>query len=329
MACISGVKWHLAVPPEVSTEYAGTRLGDYYSRSDTMIETNRLAREKFLSLYGVDIGGPSVAVPAYVGVTALGADMVLPGDHPPMIVNQGRVLPDRQSVLALEPAYPEDSEWLGKYMRIREEMGAVLGELPPIGAGQEGPITSAVLLRGASFFEDVLDEPEVAHHLLQVVTDTYINFVRYVREVNGAPAQGGVGIADDMAGMLSPALWPEFVVPYWERIYTELGPGKRSVHTELLRPAHLHYLVELGINSYDPGNDQYLTLEDVLAAVGDMYFWWNLFTVRDTKEGTPEFIRSYYEDCVHKGAKGIMTELCRATPRENVLAFVEIARKYE
>jgi uroporphyrinogen-III decarboxylase len=323
-----GVEWYLAVPPEVTTEYVGTKLGDYYGRADVMMETQRLAREQFLSLYDVDLGGYHVATPAYVGVSALGADLVLPEDHPPMVANQGHVVAE-SDVMSLRPADPRRSVWLNRYVAIREQAEAITGERLALPAGQEGPLTSAVLLRGEDFYRDVIDEPKRAHHLLDVVTQTYVDFVRYCREQSGQPLQGNAGIADDMAGTLSPAFWPEFVVPYWTRIYEELGPGRRSVHTELLRPAHLHYLAEMGIDSFDPGTDQYLTLQDVLAGVGGMRFSWNLFTVRDTLNGTPESIRALYSACAEAGAPAIMTELCRATPRANVAAFVAVARQYE
>lgn len=325
----SGVRWRLAVPPEVETEYVGTKLGPYYTEAGVAVDTQVRAREVFNRLYGVDIGEPGVPVPAYVGVAALGADMVLPDDHPPMVANQGHILADRQAVLALRPATPESSTWLGRYLEMRDEMTHILGKMPPLGAGQEGPITSAVLLRGDQFFIDVLDEPEVAHHLLGVVTQTYISFVRHVRRLNGQEETGAAGIADDMAGMLPPALWPEFVLPYWERIYQELGPGRRSVHTELLRPGHLHFLTELGMDAYDPGNDQYLEVTDVVPLVGTMDVSWNLYTVRDMLNGTPDTIRTTYENAVAAGMKTMMCELCRATPRENVHAFVEVGRRFE
>lgn len=325
----SGVEWYLAVPPEVTTEYVGTTLGDYYRRADVMLHTQQEARRLFLEAYGVDVVQPHVDVPAYIGVAALGADLVLPDDHPPMVANLGHILDDDEAVMRLRPADPEESAWLQRYIGLRREMGQVLGAAPSVGAGQEGPITSAVILRGGRFYQDLLDAPERAHHLLDVVTETLISFVRYVRGVNGQPLGGGSGIADDMAGTLSPAMWPEFVVPYWRRIYEALGPGRRSVHTELLRPAHLPFLTELGIDSYDPGNDQYLTVEDVVRGVGDMRFTWNLFTVRDTMEGTPESIEALYTNAVEVGAPAMMTELCRRTPRENVRAFVEVARRYQ
>ncbi len=329
MPAIHGVKWRLALPPEVETEYVGTKLGAYYSRADVALQTQQQAREKFLSLYGVDIGGPSVPVPAYVGVAALGADLVLPEDHAPMVANQGRVLPDVAAVMALRPADPATDPWLLRYVDMREAMQDLLGSRLNLGAGQEGPITSAVLLRGHQFFTDLVEHPEVAHHLLDVVTETYLRFVSYTRRLNHQPERGDTGIADDMAGMLSPAMWPEFVVPYWKRIYEELGLGRRSVHTELLHPGHLPFLHRLHLDSYDPGNDQYLTVEDVVAGAKGIDFSWNLFTVRDMLDGTPESIRAVYSAAVEAGARHIMTELCRRIPRENVQAYVSVARQYE
>jgi uroporphyrinogen-III decarboxylase len=291
MADGKGIGWILAVPPEVTTEYAGTKLGEYYTNAGTMLATQLAAREQFLALYGVDLGEPRVDVPAYVGVASLGAELVLPSDHAPMLANQGRVLPDEASVLALRPADPERSAWLGRYLGIRQRLADRLGRLPGMGAGQEGPVTSAVLLRGASFFEDVLLRPRLAHHLLDVVTGTYLAFVSYVRAATGQKALGSTGIADDMAGNLSPALWPEFVLPYWQRIYDGLSDGRRSLHTELLRPAHLPLLSGLGLSHFDPGTDQYLTASDVVKGAPGLRFSWNLFTVRDMMQGTPAGIR--------------------------------------
>ena len=324
-----GIRWTLAVPAEVTTEYAGTRLGEYYSRADVMLATQVAARERFLALYGVDLGEPHVDVPAYVGVASLGADLVLPEDHAPMLANQGRVLADESSVLALAPASPEDSAWLGRYVALRQHLAEALGREVSMGAGQEGPVTSAVLLRGAVFFEDVMLRPQLAHHLLEVVTDTYLAFVRHVRALCGQEQVGPTGIADDMAGNLSPALWPEFVLPYWQRIYDTLSDGRRSLHSELLRPAHLPLLASLGLSHFDPGNDQYLTASDVVRGAPGLRFSWNLFSVRDMLQGTPESIRAAYVAAVNAGAPEVMTELCRGTPRENVYAFLEVARQHE
>jgi uroporphyrinogen-III decarboxylase len=196
-----------------------------------------------------------------------------------------------------------------------------------LSSGQEGPVTTAVLLRGAGFFLDCLTDPHRAHRLLSVCTDTYIAFVRAVRQATGAPAQGDVGIADDHSGNLSPAMWPEFVLPYYERIYTELGATHRSTHTELVRPAHLPLFKGLGLNHINFGEDQYLTVRDVVRAL-DVPFDWHIKTVSEMRQGTPERIKAAYHRAVADGAPEMTAELTVSTPPENIRAFIEVAREY-
>jgi uroporphyrinogen-III decarboxylase len=203
------------------------------------------------------------------------------------------------------------------------------GRKLPLGVGIEGPITSAKLLRGEEFFIDLYDSPKAAHRLLELMTDSYILFVRENRRRQGAPETGGgVGIADDFAGLIGPAMWPEFVAPYYRRIYEGLGAASRSHHSELLRPGHLRYLLDLGVTSFDPGQDQYLTVKSIQEVAPGLRFTWNLFTVRDMKEGTPASIKELYRQAVRDGARSVMGELCRGTPEANIRAFIEVAREF-
>ena len=51
-------KWWMLIEPEVATEYAGTRLGDYFTDPDIMLETEVRARKRFYELFGY--GSPEV-----------------------------------------------------------------------------------------------------------------------------------------------------------------------------------------------------------------------------------------------------------------------------
>jgi hypothetical protein len=121
-------------------------------------------------------------------------------------------------------------------------------------------------------------------------------------------------------------MWPEFVVPYYRGIYE--GATSRSHHSELLRPGHLKHLLDLGVTSFDPGQDQYLTIQSIREAAPGLRFTWNLFTVRDMKEGTPDSIQRLYRQSVRDGAAAIMAELCRGTPEENIHAFIEVGKEF-
>jgi hypothetical protein len=326
-----GVRWHLAVPPEVTTEYVGTTIGGYYQDAETMWRTQTEGRERFRRLYGVELGGPRSEPPAYAGAAALGAELRYPEDDAPQIHGHPVTSADQVEALKLPGSYLE-TEAMRPFVEIRRWMEARTGDgrHVPIGAGIEGPITTAKLLRGQDFFLDVYENPRAAHRLLDLVTESCIRFSREVRVSNGgSPDRGGTGIADDFAGLLSPAMWPEFVVPYYRRIYEAFGEGSRGQHSELLRPGHLKFLLDLGVTSFDPGQDQYLTLAYIRQAAPGLPFTWNLKTVSEMREGTPDSIRQAYEAAVRGGAASIMAEICRATPEANIRAFVEIGREME
>jgi uroporphyrinogen-III decarboxylase len=324
------IPWRLAIPAEVRCEYAGTRQGDYYTDLDVYLYTERVFVERFEQVIGYcPAPSWSVPIPAYEGAAALGGELIFPAAHQPMIRNQGRIVrtPDQVDALQVpDPwACPRFQENLRRWHELRRRLpGSPVG----LSAGQEGPVTTAVLLRGAAFFEDCLTDPARAHRLLSVCMDTYIAFVRAVRKESGVSHAGSVGIADDHAGNLSPAMWPEFVLPYYERIYDQLGATRRSMHTELVRCEHLALLASLRLDHVNFGENQYLTVRDVVRALR-VPFDWHIKTVAEMLQGTPGQIQSAYRQAVVDGAPAMACELTVGTPPENIRAYIQVARSYE
>jgi len=86
--------------------------------------------------------------------------------------------------------------------------------------------------------------------------------------------------------------------------------------------------LDLGVTSFDPGQDQYLTVQSIREAAPSLHFTWNLFTVRDVKEGTPDSIKRLYRRAVRDGAPAVMAESCRGTPEANIRAFIEVGKEF-
>ena len=330
MTSNKSIPWRIAIPAEVRCEYAGTLQGDYYTDLETTLYTERLYPDRFEQATGYrpasELGVPMTA---YEGVAALGGELVFPPEHQPMIRNQGRILRDPRQIDALRAPDPRQCPRFQRHV----ETWHVLSERYPgqrvgMSAGQEGPVTTAVLLRGADFFTDCLLDPPRAHRLLQACTETYVAFVRAVREVTGdLPQGGGVGIADDHAGNLSPAMWPEYVLPYYEQIYEQLGATRRSMHTELVRTGHLPLLKGLNLDHINYGENQYLGVRDVIEGLG-VPFDWHIKTVPEMLQGTPAQIQVAYRRAVADGAPEMVCELTAGTPAENIRAFMEVAQEY-
>jgi uroporphyrinogen-III decarboxylase len=322
------IPWRIAIPAEVRCEYAGTLQGDYYTDLEIYLHTERVFPDRFKQATGYR-PAPDLSVPmtAYEGVATLGGALLFPAEHQPMIQNQGRIVQTPQQIEALQAPDPRQCPRFRMHVetwhKLRERFP---GRRVGLSAGQEGPVTTAVLLRGTDFFSDCALDPARAHRLLAVCTETYVAFVRAVREVTHAPSSGTVGIADDHAGNLSPAMWPEYVLPYYEQIYEQLGATRRSMHTELVRTGHLPLLKGLGLDHINYGENQYLDVRDVVEGLG-VPFDWHIKTVPEMLQGTPARIQDAYRQAVADGAPEMICELTVGTPAENIRAFIEVAQE--
>ncbi len=86
-----------------------------------------------------------------------------------------------------------------------------------------GPIPAAFSLAGANLLEWMLTEPERTHRLMKIVTESHIRGNQYFDTLLGLPAGHSVWLGADIAEMLSPAMFREFVVPYYRRVWEVYG----------------------------------------------------------------------------------------------------------
>ncbi|MCA1715032.1 MAG: uroporphyrinogen decarboxylase, partial [Gammaproteobacteria bacterium] len=77
-----------------------------------------------------------------------------------------------------------------------------------------------------------LDDPAALHRLLRVNTDAVIAYLSAQRAAGAQALQ----VFDTWGGVLSPAMYREFSLPYLIRIARELDRGTKPVHGELVEP---------------------------------------------------------------------------------------------
>jgi len=210
---------------------------------------------------GIDPPAPHLAGLAYLHASTLGCEVTFPLD-------------------ALEPGIrpcirkPEDIDGLREpddYLAAgivprRLALAAELAARRPdasghIGHDYEGPITTAVLMMGQTFFVLPYDDPARAHRLLEFITRSAIHYVQALRVRQRRPEADWVGICDDFAGIFCPETFGQFVAPYWDMLYAGLGAVHRGLHSELLREAHLPFLTQVRIGEFDPSVDPFLPPE--------------------------------------------------------------------
>ena len=222
------------------------------------------------------------------------------------------------------------------YQRVNEYLAESFPEhsiSPLSGWANQGVITTAVLMRGQDFFIDIYDEPELAKELLDRITDSILEFQRWSCSVTGQPEVSGTGayIADDFAALIPPALWPEFVLPYWKRYYETRSTGTyRFLHCEGTAPEHLRYLKDIGITRYQPSVSDKLTISNVKANT-DVVFDWLLYAWKVT-DMSDEQIKAWVDETVNGGVSIIRTQIGKFAWSQNkqdrLLAFFKAFDKY-
>ncbi len=328
-------RWNLAIPPEVLCEKARTRVFDYYHVPAQRLLTHQRARDYFLKAFDHDIGcHVGSGITSYWNATIFGAEIEYGDPHSQGAVHK-RVLSNIEDVRDLIVPSALDISELPRYRFLLEQHYQMVKLVENSGFKSsfgffpfQGPFTTATILRGTDIMMDVVTEPELVKELLEKIVEAQRSVMTFSEQEFGIK-RNSCGMGDDYAGMISPDMYADFCYPYMKQLYDEYGTESRSLHCETLKRGHHRYLTMLKIDSYDPGVNPDLSIEDILEECPGMFFTYNLFTVRDMLNGNPDSIRDLCEDYIRRGAPGIMTEITVRTPEANIVAFLEAVRRHD
>ena len=252
----------------VVSEAAGIHLRDVFWDAAAIVAAYRRLPEVFSpelqAALKAQLRTPAMASSGYGHLSTLGAQVDFPLDGEP---RPRPMLESPEAVPGLrDPPDFMSAGLMPQRRQIRDEIARLWGGDTRVGLGMsaEGPVTTAVLLAGEQFLTWPYDHPQAAHALLSFCTSSAVRFFKALWRFEGQPLSPKAWwICDDFAGLFSPKLFEEFVLPYWQRSYEMVGCQDRLLHSELLRPAHLPLLAPLELARFDPGADQYLTPEDL------------------------------------------------------------------
>jgi len=196
----------------------------------------------------------------------------------------------------------------------------------------EGPVTTAWELVGESFMYDLYDKPEQVKHFIHAVTESIVDYCKFFCEVEGTdfldPFPDHGRVCDDIAAMLPPAMWPEFVLPYWKMFFD--GPvSEAKIHCEDMAVEHLKYLDGAEIVDYDSGISPKLNPE-IINENTSMPFGWRLGSF-NYDEMTTRDVSDFVFQAVADGASYVFTciefVMCRPETIEKIRVFNDSAEK--
>ncbi len=317
----------------------GITDGEFYRNTDKCIAAWREANAQISAYFGdrLALRIPCAPPLSYGHLVSLGVPLERPEEGEPNIHSCADSLD--AAIAFMEERKNIDFGTAKECRRYMEMNAAIRKEFPQFnvfplaGYGLEGAITTAVLIRGQDFYCDLYDEPEKVHTFLTLVNESVINFRKFFNRTNGWQEvnPNSAHLADDFASLISPAMWSEFVIPYWTRYYEGLCSGtKRFLHCENLQPAHLKYLKDAGVTHYQPSVSDALTIE-IIRENTDIPFDWLLYEYRVVEMSDAE-IQAWVDHAVESGVTEIHTQFARyawqAGKMDRILAFYNAFEKY-
>jgi len=315
------------------TKRLGIRARDYYQGLEIKLDTQIKLQDEFpdaLALPGI---WPDFGVVAEA--SAFGCPLVWKEDQAPVarpaITTMSQVLtmkPVNVKTDGLLPRVLETYEFYFRHLDARyiEEYGHLDGSVFFL-----GPLETAALVRGyCEFLIELIDNPKLVHKLLDIVTDTLLEWLEYLETRIGKIKR--LMLADHFPTQISPEHYEEYFFPYVKRIFDHYPNSIKLYHNEGSVERILSRIADLGCSIFHFGTDVKKTKE----AIGDrVCLMGNLDPVRDMQNGTPESVREKALKVLEAGAPGGGFILSAAgvfgadTPDENVRAMLDSVRAFK
>jgi len=262
---------------------SGVGFAEYYTNPAVFKKAFETGRRAVNDMFGdvmeyMSLPGLTCPPLSYGHLGCIGAKMVYPENSDPNMVKMVDSI--EEGIKWLERDWDFSKSGLFKlydayYQKIKEDFPDQ--KINFSGLGIEGPVTSAVLMRGQDFYINMYEKPEESKKFLFLMTESIIKYQKFINKINHI-AKSDIGICDDFAGFVAPGMYDEFVIPYWNQFYKGLNAtNSRFLHCEGMSRAHLPYLAKCGINYFQPSVSPLLTC-NMLAEDLDIEYDWLLPT---------------------------------------------------
>jgi hypothetical protein len=304
---------------------SGIPIREFNLEVSACAEAYRLGRIRQRELFGDTVSQYPVITPAvsYGHVNCLGSELLFPEGGEVAHTHIYGSLPE--GIAALQQ--PMDWGSQGMFPFFLEFRDRLQERFPEEKVrccfGGEGPITTAYELRGDGFFTDLYDDPPLAQEFMRLTVDSILDFDRYCAQINDQafPNPTAGGMCDDIASFIPPALFPTFVLPYWEQLYSGTTTGTRSAHVEDLRPEQVRFLEDIGLSHFDPSISPRLTPR-ILSERCRVPFTWRLesFHLREMDE---QDVEDFVFQSAVDGASGVSLTLGELTANEATVPKVQ------
>jgi len=191
---------------------------------------------------------------------------------------------------------PLEQGLIPKYLEWREKISSKYGIKLTYGEGMKGCATMLGQICGVTnFLTWIASDPEQIHKLVECWIDTSIRYVKSMRkETNFFDNRKGFSFASDVAGMLSPQMYRNFIMDAEKKLYDIFAPNPddaRFYHADSHMLHQLENLKEIGVNQVNI--DPYIEPRQILEKMPDVIIFGQIPPLKVLLYGTPEEVIDY------------------------------------
>ncbi|MFH1477290.1 MAG: hypothetical protein ABIH24_07355 [Verrucomicrobiota bacterium] len=319
-------KWHIAFCNVTYTEYGGVTYRKYYSSPALMLKTQLAAKEYVEKRWGVgNFIAPGVEDTGGGAFSSLFGMKVIDSveDEIPYLDTTKPVITDVADADRLVMGNPMTSgimEKRCKFWKYYNEHGYPVD----FGGYDSDVIGVATELTGMDVLRGMVDDPANARRVLDIVVKAMEKLATFGASLSGKQYTGFTYTGDDFSGLLSPAMYREFAVPCYRRLYA--ANTTRFMHSELLCAEHLIIARdEVGITEFHGAGCKNVTLQEMHSIMGQRF--WTQLTPQEMLGLTPHQIGERIKEFVDSGCGYIQLYPGRGTPERNMAAAIEACRR--
>lgn len=232
---------------------------------------------------------------------------------------------------------PLEQGLVPKYLEWREKISTKYGIKLKYGDGIKGCATMLGQICGiTNFLTWIATDPEQIEKLIACWLDTSIRYINAIRTATDFPInKKGFSFASDVAGMLSPQMYRDFIMDAEKNIYDRFAPNPKDArfyHADSHMLHHLETLKEIGVNQVNI--DPYIDSKQILEKMPDVVVFGQIPPLKVLLLGSSEEVIAFAKrDIEQAGATKqlILTTAGSINPGtsfENIKAMCYAAQEY-
>ncbi len=324
----AGFTWNVKVYIYSLMGLADIKLNEYNENPSAGIE---IFKDKYFNqikeIFGDYVIRPQTMTPpvSYGNINYLGVPLVFPKSEGEVnYEHQHKTIDEWIEILKNKTEFKEMTKEGQIFLEYKEKLQEAYPDRNIYwNMSYEGPITSAYELLDTEFFYGLFDEPEKIKEFLGLLTNSIVEYTKFHHRVNGIPEfnEEGHGICDDIASMISPEMFEEIVLPYWDMYFRGVTFGKRHIHTEDHSYKTMRFLEKININSFDPSISPKLNPQ-LIRDNSRVPFYWRLGSFHYAELSIQD-VKDWVYKAVEDGASNVFTGITHIMLDSDTVAKVK------